>query len=189
MTTKKFDFDDLEKALSPHSGLPNNSQDVMVRFGKAPNKYVEMIKRKNFCQFCRKNHETKLRTCGRCNMVRYCNDECKNADWKNHKNYCSDLNKCGDTPTFDIFIRDFIVHRRMTKYIKQPSAFDSKSRVWAYHSEDETGYMISLWTTPLFIDHLKKLGLDDKKVKWYVQNLLDGMSFIIYKEGQVAKAL
>ena len=43
------------------------------------------------CQKCQKNGSdgsTKLLTCSRCHIAKYCSVECQRAKWKTHKNVC-----------------------------------------------------------------------------------------------------
>ena len=156
-----------------------------VRIGKAPNELAKMINRKKICVYCNKHHETKLMTCGSCEITRYCDAECQKADWKNHKKYCGSQTKCSYTPTLDIFMRDVTAHRLISEYKGEASVLDAKSRVWAYKSEDDDSYIIELWKTPQLISHLKKIGVEDKALKWHIKKLCEGSSFLVYKEGQV----
>jgi MYND finger len=44
------------------------------------------------CKICKKvksSTGTKLLTCARCHMVKYCSVECQRADWKDHKKFCT----------------------------------------------------------------------------------------------------
>ena len=161
------------------------SGGFQVHIGKAPNELAKCINRKNICVYCTKRHQTNIMTCGACKMTRYCDAECQKADWKNHKEHCGSQHKCCDTVGVDIFTKDVIVHRAMSEYKKETTVLDAKGRVWAYNSEDDDGYMIELWKTPQLITHLKKIGVEDKALKWHIKQLLGGTSFLVYKEGQV----
>ena len=43
-----------------------------------------------FCGFCQKESQAlnNLKICGSCQIATYCNDDCKNQDWKKHKTIC-----------------------------------------------------------------------------------------------------
>jgi hypothetical protein len=180
------------EAKMPSIGTKSQIEQILnltggfqVHIGKAPNELAVHIKRKNVCTNCHKRHQMKLMTCGECKMTRYCNAECQKADWINHKRYCGSQHKCCDTKTLDLFSRDVMAHLMMSAHKGEESVLNSDGRVWAYKSEDDTGYMIEMWKTPQLIAHLKKIGVDNTSLRWHVKKLLEGTSFLVYKEGQV----
>nr|QBK93182.1 MAG: MYND finger protein [Pithovirus LCPAC403] len=41
------------------------------------------------CSLCGKQENYKLKICIQCNTARYCDEECRNKDWKTHKKNCT----------------------------------------------------------------------------------------------------
>jgi hypothetical protein len=47
------------------------------------------------CSYCAKINnikKQKLKVCGKCGQVKYCNKECQRSDWKKHKLECGKIN-------------------------------------------------------------------------------------------------
>lgn len=157
-----------------------------VKISKAPAEIFSMMGRKKICNNCGTRSEKKLMTCGSCKMARYCNAECAKADWKKHKKCCADMHKTSETQSFDVFARDVQSHIATSAFKKELTVLDAKGRCWAYKSEDDNSYILELWHTPKLLEHLKKIGCTEKAIKWHLKELLAGISFLVFHEGQVA---
>lgn len=74
MLTRKFSIDYLKTSLM-EAVIPF---DIDMEF--------------NACQTCKKK-DIKLSRCASCGLVKYCSKECQRANWKEHKDICSNVPK------------------------------------------------------------------------------------------------
>ena len=54
-------------------------------------KQIQKMNTPTCCKYCKEECKQRLKSCGACRKVFYCNTDCQRADWKVHKESCDKL--------------------------------------------------------------------------------------------------
>ena len=79
-------------AIAARGGLPSHrARDLAALKLDEAEARARMKKsgRARVCDFCNKRSETKLRACGKCKFVFYCDAACQRKAWPCHKDFCA----------------------------------------------------------------------------------------------------
>lgn len=92
------------------------------------------------CGTCYKSRTDKLRTCGKCHKVAYCNVSCQRQDWKRHKKSCGKnpfiLNPDGSAENSrKEALEEYVTVRRLVKEHPFPSFSEISSKP-SFYTQD-----------------------------------------------------
>lgn len=79
----------------------------------------EGLIQKNVCIGCNKDQQDKLKTCGRCRVVRYCSKECQTKHWPEHKPYCEITAENKNTAKISLFLHENTHHHWLIYSLKE----------------------------------------------------------------------
>ena len=157
-----------------------------MRFPKEINKPISsMLSPKKVCGHCHLLSDDKLMKCGDCQAVSYCNAKCQKDGWKLHKHHCKEIKAACMSKRLIKFQSDLLAHSVLSEMNNKSTVLNDDGVIWFVVEEDDKSYLLKLSNVPELVEHLKKINLSKDSIKYHIKSVLEGMSFIVFLEGQV----
>ena len=155
-----------------------NPTHIYVLLPKCQDKAItKPFSLKKNCTYCGTRHQHKLKTCGKCNCVSYCDEQCAKADWKTHKTLCGLLDKELLTKKTETFRKELLAYMENTT-----TKLRDHDSIWCVTDEDETSYLLrQIPLAALLVCIRQPDGKPHKAVcRLAIQKLVEGSTYVLY---------